>query len=314
VLARDFGRDKITLVASDGIPMLGAWLEQLIAESTGKQGKGLIPIFAEPPGPVDAYGKDRVFVHLHLAGNDGADDFFASLQSHGHPVIRMSIDDTYQLAQMFYIWEMAIAAAGAVIGINAFNQPDVEAQKVRTRAMTDQYERSGKLPAAASVAAYDGIALYADSRNSKVVAGAKTLEDALRKHLGQLGQKDYLALLAYIENSQPHAAALNALRAKARDSRRVATVMGFGPRYLHSTGQAYKGGPNEGVFITITGEHKENITLANRRLDFATVQLAQAIGDFEVLNERGRRAIRIHLADIEKGLATLGKAIEQALT
>ena len=169
------------------------------------------------------------------------------------------------------------------------------------------------LPPQSPVVSYDGIAIYADASNAKTIFGAKSLSDALRAHLGQFGARDYFAILAYIEQTEAHEAALNAIRAKMRDARHVATVDGFGPRYLHSTGQAYKGGPNEGVFITITGEHREKIALPDGHLDFGTVQLAQAIGDFEVLNERGRRAIRIHFQDVEKGLSALGEAVGQAL-
>jgi len=313
VLAKQCGRDKVTLVASDDIGTLGAWLEQLIAESTGKEGKGLIPIQAEPLGHADTYGKDRVFVHLHLSGCKEPSSLLDQLEERGHPVIQLSIDDIYQFAQMFFIWEMAIAAAGAVIGINPFDQPDVEAQKQKTRAMMKEYAEKGALPKQSPIASYDGIALFADERNARTLSGAKSLAECLRAHLSQLGSKDYFALLAYIEQSEAHEAALNAIRAKVRNTRHAATVLGFGPRYLHSTGQAYKGGPNEGVFITITGEHRQNVALESQGLNFGTVQLAQAIGDFEVLNERGRRAIRIHLDNIERGLVALSTAIEQAL-
>lgn len=312
-LAKECGRDKVTLVASDDIGTLGAWLEQLIAESTGKQGKGLIPVYGEPLGSADAYGKDRIFVHLHMSGCSEPSELLQQLTDRDHPVIRLAIEDTYQFAQMFFLWELAIAAAGAVIGIDPFDQPDVEAQKQKTREMTKAYEEKGSLPRQTPIATYDGIAIYADARNSKTVADAKNLSECLRAHLNQLGARDYFALLAYIEQSQAHETALDGIRARVRDAKRVATVAGFGPRYLHSTGQAYKGGANEGVFITITGEHREAIAVRNGGLDFGTVQLAQAIGDLEVLNERGRRAIRIHLNDIESGLATLAAAIAQAL-
>jgi transaldolase/glucose-6-phosphate isomerase len=248
-----------------------------------------------------------------VAGSDAATPLMDELNGRGHPVIHLTMDDTYQLAQMFYVWEIAIAAAGAVIAINPFDQPDVEAQKKKTRAMTADYEQTGNLPMQDAVAVYDGVSLYADSRNRKAIESAMSLPQALRAHLDQLHDSDYLGLLAYIEQTSAHEAALNAMRAKIRDAKCAATVLGFGPRYLHSTGQAYKGGPNQGVFITITGEHRERVTLQNRRIDFGTVQLAQALGDIEVLNERGQRAIRIHFKDIEKGLDTLGAALNEAL-
>ncbi len=312
VLANQFGRDKVTFVASENVGELGAWLEQLIAESTGKDGKGLIPIHGEPLGSADAYGKDRVFVHLHLAGNDEPSDLLRELAERGHPVIRLSIEDTYQFAQMFFLWEIAIATAGAVIGINPFDQPDVEAQKRKTLQMTKEYEQGAALPGQVPVASFDGIAIFADARNARTITEANSLSECLRAHLSQLRAKDYFALLAYIEQSQTHEAALDSMRAKVRDAKHTATVRGFGPRYLHSTGQVHKGGPDEGVFITITGEHMDNIALQKSRLDFGTVQLAQALGDCEVLGERGRRAIRIHLSDIENGLAAVDAAIAEA--
>ena len=313
VLARKFGRNKITLFASDRIATLGAWLEQLIAESTGKHGKGLIPVHMEPPGPAESYGNDRVFVHLGLEGDGSAPKLLDELEQRGHPVIRFSIANAYQIAQFFFLWEMAIAAAGSVIGINPFDQPDVEAQKQKTREMTKAYEQSGALPKLSAAAKFDGIAVYADGSNAKAASGSRTLAESLRAHLSLLGASDYFGVLAYIEQTAGHEKSIDAIRARVRDAKHTATVSGFGPRYLHSTGQAYKGGPNQGVFLTITGERREKVPLANRRLDFATVQLMQALGDFEVLNERGRRAIRLHFNDIESGLKVLGVAIDEAL-
>jgi transaldolase/glucose-6-phosphate isomerase len=312
-LAKHCGRDKITLVASEAVATLGTWLEQLIAESTGKDGKGLIPIQAEPLGDAASYGSDRVFIYLNLAGCGDPPVLLDELASRGHPVIRLSMEDTYQFAQMFFLWEIAIAAAGAVIGINPFDQPDVEAQKIKTREMTKAYEQTGALPKQSPVAEFDGVAIYADAHNAKAVAGAKALSECLRALLDQLGPRDYFALLAYIEQKDAHESVLNSIRAKVRDAKHTATVLGFGPRYLHSTGQAYKGGPNEGVFVTVTGERPEKVPIENQRIDFATVQLAQAIGDCEVLNERSRRGIRIHLSDIESGLDILSTAIAQVL-
>jgi transaldolase/glucose-6-phosphate isomerase len=254
-----------------------------------------------------------VFVHLQMAGKQESSELLDELVIRGHPVVRMTIENTYQLAQIFFIWEMAIAAAGAAIGINPFDQPDVEAQKMKTRAMTAAYEQNGALPEQSPVAVYGQIAVYADGRNMTIVGGAKSLEQCLRAHLNQLGPGDYFALLAYMEPTEAHEDVLNRIRATVRDAKSTATVSGFGPRYLHSTGQAYKGGPNEGVFITITGEHGGKIAIENSRTDFATIQLAQAIGDCEALNERGRRVIRVHLNDVGSGLRTLGVAIEEAL-
>jgi transaldolase/glucose-6-phosphate isomerase len=313
VLARDFGRNKVTIAASPGIASLGTWLEQLIAESTGKQGKGLIPIDKEPLGDPGDYGRDRVFVRLGLAGEDGGEAALRALEKAGHPVLRLTIGDRYQIAQMFFVWEMAIAVAGAVIGINPFDQPDVEASKQRTRELTDQLERDTSPPKQRPDFVHDGVAVFADSGIKKDCAEARSLADCVRAHLARLKDEDYFALLAYVQPTQAHASFLETIRIGVRDSKRVATCLEFGPRYLHSTGQAYKGGPNSGVFITLTCDHAEDVPVANRKLSFAAVELAQAVGDFEVLNDRHRRAVRVHVHDLGHGLSVLKDAVEQAL-
>jgi transaldolase/glucose-6-phosphate isomerase len=313
VLARDFARDKVTLIASPPIASLGTWLEQLIAESTGKQGKGLIPIDKEPLGSPDSYGPDRVFVHLELSGKDDFDGRLRALGDRGHPVIRLAIADAYQIAQMFFLWEIAIAVAGAVIGINPFDQPDVEASKQRTRALTEQIEREGAAQRQRPDYVHDGVAVYGDTAFRSELANARSLADCLRIHLARIKEKDYFALLAYLEHTPSHGQALQDLRLKVRDSKRAATCLEFGPRYLHSTGQAYKGGPNSGVFLTLTCDHADDVPLENRKLSFGTVELAQAQGDFEVLNDRKRRAIRVHLQDLPNGIDLLSDALTRAL-
>jgi transaldolase/glucose-6-phosphate isomerase len=313
VLATKCGRDKITIIASPALASLGAWLEQLIAESTGKQGKGLVPVDGELLGSPEVYGNDRVFVHVRSSGSDDLSAKLKALEEKGNPVVRITIGDSYQLGQIFYLWEMAIAAAGAVIGINPFDQPDVEASKNKTRELTDQYEKSGALPEDAPMFRQSGIAVYGDARDREQLLKARNLGDVLRFHLGRFGAGDYFALLAYIENSDAHHAELNAMRMKIRNARHVATCLGFGPRYLHSTGQAYKGGPNSGVFLTITTDHAMDLAIPNRKASFGTVEVSQAIGDFAVLAERGRRALRIHFNELDKGLAALNEAIDFAL-
>lgn len=313
VLARDFRRDKITIVASPEIAGLGAWLEQLIAESTGKQGKGLIPVDKEPLAAPENYGDDRVFVHLRFGDNDEQGEALSALERRGHPVIRLGIGDKYQIAQMFFVWEMAIGVAGAVIGINPFDQPDVEAAKQKTRALTDSIERGGAPPRQRPDFVHDGVSVFADSQTRKACAEARSLADCLRLHLNRIAPNDYFALLAYMQRNREHENALERLRLRVRDRKRVATCLGFGPRYLHSTGQAYKGGPNSGVFLTLTCDHREDVPIENRTLSFGAVELAQAQGDFEVLTERGRRAMRVHLHDLSRGLDTLANAFEQAL-
>ena len=313
VLARDFGRDKVTLIASPSIASLGTWLEQLIAESTGKQGKGLVPIDKEVIGPPDSYGPDRVFVHLEHSGKDNFDAPLRALEAGGHPVIRLAIADVYQIAQMFFVWEIAIATAGAVIGINPFDQPDVEASKQRTRALTEQIERQGAAPRQRPDFVHDGVAVYGDAASKNELARARSLADCMRIHLGRLREKDYFALLAYVQHTSAHEATLQELRFRIRDRKRVASCLEFGPRYLHSTGQAYKGGPNSGVFLTLTCDHADDVPLENRKLSFGVVELAQAQGDFEVLNERKRRSFRVHLHDMSRGLGQLSDAVARAL-
>jgi transaldolase/glucose-6-phosphate isomerase len=314
VLARDYRRDKITIVSSPEIANLGSWLEQLIAESTGKQGKGLIPIDGETLGDPQTYGNDRVFVHLRFGEKDDSTPALSVLEKHGHPVIRLAIGNTYQIAQMFFVWEMAIAVAGAVIGINPFDQPDVEAAKQKTRALTERIERGDAPPRQRPDFVHDGVAVFADGAIKKGCSEARSLADCLRLHLNRLTENDYFALLAYMQRNGQHEDVLERLRLRVRDKKRVATCLGFGPRYLHSTGQAYKGGPNSGVFLTLTCDHAEDVQLENRKLSFGAVELAQAQGDFEVMNERGRRAMRVHLHDLSSGLGALTRAVEQALT
>jgi transaldolase / glucose-6-phosphate isomerase len=313
------GRDKVTIVASPGIGEFGAWLEQLIAESTGKHGKGLIPVDAEPLGSPELYGDDRLFAYLRLdAGADAAQDRAVdALQRAGQPVVRIALRDPRQLGQEFFRWEIATAVAGAIIGINPFDQPDVEASKVKTRELTDAYEKSGKLPPERPIFVADGVELFADERNAGELAergAGASLESYLKAHLGRLEAGDYCALLAYVERNAAHAETLQAMRVAIRRAKRVATCLGFGPRFLHSTGQAYKGGPNSGVFLQITCKDANDLAVPGRKYSFGIVKAAQARGDFDVLAERGRRALRVHLgADVEAGLATLRSAVERSL-
>ncbi|GAA6614632.1 bifunctional transaldolase/phosoglucose isomerase [Scytonema sp. NUACC26] len=320
VLAKQ-GRDKVTLIASPGIASLGTWLEQLLAESTGKDGKGLIPVAREPLGTPDVYGKaDRLFAYIRLdsAADPAQDAAVTALEQAGQPVVRIAISDPYQLGQEFFRWEIATAVAGSIIGINAFNQPDVEASKIVTRQLTDEYEKSGKLPPESPIFTVDGIQLFTDPKNAaaltKAVGTEQLLADYLRAHLNRLQAGDYFALLAYIERNELHQEQLQAIREKIRDAKQVATCLGFGPRFLHSTGQAYKGGPNSGVFLQITCDDATDIPVPQQKYTFGVVKAAQARGDFQVLAERDRRALRIHLGkDLRAGLATLKTAIEQIL-
>ncbi len=303
------GRDKVTIVASPGIHDLGAWLEQLLAESTGKDGKGLIPVDREALGAPAVYGKDRVFVYLRLdsAPDAAQDEAVEKLSEAGQPVVRITLHSAYDLGQEFFRWEVATAVAGSILGINAFNQPDVEASKIATRRLTTEFEEKGSLPAEAPALVEDGVSLFGATK-------AATLEAALREHLNTLKAGDYFALLGYIQMNEENEAALQAIRTSVRDTRRVATCLGFGPRFLHSTGQAYKGGPNTGVFLQITADDPADLAVPGQKYTFGVVKAAQARGDLQVLTERGRRALRIHLGgDVRTGLAKLASAMGRAL-
>jgi transaldolase/glucose-6-phosphate isomerase len=315
------GRDKVTIAASPGIEDLGAWLEQLLAESTGKAGRGLVPVVGEPLGPPAVYGDDRVFVELRLstAPDPAAGGAMAALAQAGQPVLRLVVPGPYGLGGEFFRWEMATAIAGAVLGIHPFDQPDVEASKVATRRLTAEYESAGALPPEAPIARGEGLELYADPRNAAALTarlGPEGITPAslLRAHLARLGRGDYFALLAYLPMEEVTEAELGRLRVAVRNARGVATCLGFGPRYLHSTGQVYKGGPPSGVFLQVTATDRTDLPIPGQRLTFGVVEAAQARGDFRVLAERGRRALRVHLpGDLEAGLKALRLAMADAL-
>jgi transaldolase/glucose-6-phosphate isomerase len=320
VAASQFGRDKVTIIASPGIVSLGAWLEQLLAESTGKDGKGLIPVDREALGKPSEYGADRIFVYLKLraAPDPLQDKSVDALEQGGHPMVRITLDDTYDLGEEFFRWEIATAVAGSILGIHAFDQPDVEASKNATRKLTTEYEKSGALPAESPIFTGDGIKLFTDEKNAAVLAKTTndrpTLTGYLKGHLNRIGAGDYFAILAYLEMNTTHEQTLQAMRHAVRDAKRVATCLEFGPRFLHSTGQAYKGGPNTGVFLQITCDDALDLPIPGKKYSFGVVKAAQARGDFQVLVDRDRRALRVHLgADIAAGLRTLEAAMLTAL-
>ncbi len=318
--AAKLGHDKITLIASPGIADLGAWLEQLIAESTGKLGKGIIPVDREALGAPEAYGNDRIFAYLRLeAAPDTAQDAkVAAIEKAGHPVVRIAVSDIYRLGQEFFRWEIATAVAGSILGINAFNQPDVEASKIVTKQLTSAYESSGSLPPEKPIVEEAGFKLFTDDKNARDLSHAAgsdhSLKNYLRAHLARLAAGDYFALLGYVEMNAEHESLLQGLRMTVRDRKRVATCLGFGPRFLHSTGQAYKGGPNSGVFLQITCDDAQDLLVPGQNYTFGVVKAAQARGDFQVLADRKRRALRVHLGgDVKAGLTKLAELIKQVL-
>jgi transaldolase/glucose-6-phosphate isomerase len=318
--AAKLGRDKITLITSPEIADLGAWLEQLIAESTGKVGKGIIPVDREEIGAPDLYGNDRIFAYVRLeTAPDAAQDAkVAALENAGNPVVRIAVADIYNLGQEFFRWEIATAVAGSILGINAFNQPDVEASKIVTKQLTSAYESTGSLPAEKPIVEEAGVKLFTDDKNAAALAQAigsdRSLKNYLRAHLARLVAGDYFAVLGYVEMNADHESLLQELRMAVRDGKRVATCLGFGPRFLHSTGQAYKGGPNSGVFLQVTCDDAQDLPVPGQKYTFGVVKAAQARGDFQVLADRNRRALRVHLgSDVKAGLGKLAELVKQVL-
>jgi glucose-6-phosphate isomerase len=317
--AANAGRDKLTIFTSPEIYDLGAWMEQLVAESTGKQGKGITPVDREAIAAPEFYGSDRIFAYIRYAGTDNStlDAKVAGLSAAGHPVVYIEIADLYEIFAQFFTWEVATAVAGSVMGINPFDQPDVESAKIETRALTASYEQTGKLPLREPVLVDNGIKLYATDAYAatlKSAAPSNNLAGYLRVHLNQIRPGDYFAALAFLPMFPEYEAAIQSLRHKVRDVKHVATCLGFGPRFLHSTGQDYKGGPNSGVFLQITAGHAVDLPIPGQKLTFGVVIDAQAAGDLAVLQSRGRRALRVHLGeDIAAGLKALAAAVDQAL-
>jgi transaldolase/glucose-6-phosphate isomerase len=314
--AQRAGHDKVTIAASAGIADLGAWLEQLLAESTGKQGRGLVPIDGETLAEPALYGSDRLFVYLRAddAPDATQDAAITALEKAGHPVVRVAISGHQEIGQQFFLWEFATAVAGSIIGIDAFDQPDVEASKIKTKELTDAIGESGTLPEETPFATFDGVQLFADPENAEALVG-HSLVAVLKAHFARVAPGDYVALLAYVERNDANRERLQSLRILVRDHTHAAVAAEFGPRFLHSTGQAYKGGPNSGVFLQITASDAKDLHVPGEAYSFSVVKAAQARGDFEVLAERGRRALRVHLGpDVPAGLAKLHEAIAAALS
>jgi len=314
------GRDKVTILSSNKIADFGAWAEQLIAESTGKDGKGLIPIDNEPLGDVAVYGSDRFFIDIRTEGETDAkhEEKLAAIEKAGHPVVRIVMKSIEHIGQEFFRFELATAVAGSVLGINPFNQPDVEDAKIKTRELTATFEKTGRLPPENPVMSSAQADLYTDDKNAAALrkSGADgDLGSWLKAHLNRSYAGDYVALLAYVERNSTHIEELQHMRLAVRDSRHLATCAEFGPRFLHSTGQAYKGGPDNGVFLQITSDDADDLPIPGQKASFGVIKAAQARGDFDVLTERGRRALRVHLkGDLEEGLKMLDVSIRNALS
>ncbi|HET9029582.1 MAG TPA: bifunctional transaldolase/phosoglucose isomerase [Candidatus Aquilonibacter sp.] len=310
------GRDKLTIVTHPDVAAFGAWAEQLIAESTGKLGKGIVPIEGEELGHPDDYGRDRVFVYVGSNLPDphpGTDEALADLQAAGHPVIRLAMNDEYDLGEQFYTWEIATAAAGSVLGINAFDQPNVQESKDNTKALLEVYQKNGAIPEPAANVSEDRFDLTYLS-GSKHADNARTVSAALSAIFGQIVPGDYVAICAYISRDHEHVHLLDELRLKIRDAEDVAVTVGFGPRFLHSTGQLHKGGPNSAVMLQITGDETSDPAIPGMNVGFRTLLAAQALGDLQSLDKRDRRGARIHLkGDTQTALRALIGAVDDAL-
>lgn len=312
------GRDKLTLVTSPGVASLGAWIEQLVAESTGKRGTGIVPVEGEVLGSPSAYGDDRVFVSMALRSDVEASTEVAldELSRLGHPVVRIGIQGVEDIGQEFFRWEIATAIAGAVLGIDPFDQPDVESAKVAARELTSAYEADGSLPSDAAFLEESGIRLFASRDHSERLladSGRRGLAGVLRSHIGAAVAGDYFALLAFVNRNSETQASLERMRGTVRSLTEAATCVGFGPRFLHSTGQLHKGGADNGVFLQIGCDDPADVAVPGRNLTFGVVKAAQALGDFNVLTRLGRRALRVHLGEgLGQGLDKLEAALAKA--
>lgn len=312
------GKDKVTLIVTPAIHALGAWLEQLLAESTGKNGKGLIPIDQEPLGAPTDYSNDRVFVYVRLAEapDDYQDRAVHLFEQSGFVVVKLNLSDKMHLGAELFRWEIATDVVGSILDIDPFNQPDVEESKILTLQLTEQYEKTGQWSESTPFYSEDGISLFTDEKNreeiKKLLIGKPDLVAYFQAHLDRVKPGDYVNLSAFIEMSDEHLALLQESRVLIRNEKKVATCLGFGPRFLHSTGQAYKGGPNTGVFLQITADYQNDIPIPGHRYTFGLVIKAQAEADFSVLAKRSRRILRIHLGqDVLKGLKQLREIIQK---
>lgn len=318
--AAESGRDKLTLVTSPKLQSLGAWVEQLVAESSGKNGTGIVPIDGEQPGPPSAYGQDRFFVYTRLASAADAsqDAAVATLEKAGQPVLRLDVQDAHDLGQEFFRWEMATAVACSILGVNAFDQPDVEASKAETRQLLATFEANGVLPSETPLHSEAGISLFADQDNVSALRATRqprSLRGYLAAHLQRVTLGNYLAINAYLDMNEGNSIALQSLRHVLRDTLQVATTVGYGPRFLHSTGQLHKGGRNSGVFLQLTCDDQPDVAIPEQTATFGVLKCFQAQGDLQVLQARSRRVLRVHLGgQVDTGLHKLEAAVRDALS
>ncbi|MCS7220110.1 MAG: bifunctional transaldolase/phosoglucose isomerase [Anaerolineae bacterium] len=302
------GRDKVTILAPPLLESFGLWAEQLIAESTGKEGKGIVPIAQEPVGSPEVYGQDRLFVYLTLDGEDRLDAAVAALEAAGYPVVWLRMPDISWIGAEFYRWEMATALAGAILGINPFDEPNVQESKDNTRRALNLYVAEGRLSQEMPAWEADGVAFFGER------GSARSWEEALRAHLRGVRPGGYIAWMAYLDSTGPYEEALQAIRTRVRNALRVATTVGYGPRFLHSTGQLHKGGPDHGVFVQLTADPMTDLPIPGQPYSFGTLIAAQALGDWQSLRAHGRRVVRLHLGrDVAAGLASIQRALDELI-
>ncbi len=301
------GRNKMTLTTDPEIASLGLWIEQLVAESTGKEDKGILPVAGEALGDPSVYGNDRVFVHIAVGLIDPeAENKLRAIEAAGHPVVRRVLNDTLDLGEEFYLWEMATAIAGKILSINPFDQPNVQESKDNTVRLLNEFKQNGKLTEQPVAAEGNGLKVLCSEETIQQLGADLTVESFIGAHLNRAGAGDYIALCDYIQETDEHETLLQSIRTHLRDALHVATTTGYGPRFLHSTGQLHKGGDDSGVFLQITAEDAKDVPLPGEPFGFSVLKQAQALGDFASLASRNRRAIRVHLGtNIAAGLKTL---------
>jgi len=303
----EMGRDKITFLTAGRLDGLADWAEQLLAESTGKQGKGLVPVVREPPGEAEVYGDDRLFVHIHLPGDEQFGGLIGEMTAACHPVIDIELSEVNSIGQEMYRWEMGIAVVGALMGINPFDEPNVQESKDKTREMLGEYVQVGQLPSSAPDVVEKPLKFQG-------TGGAGSGAEALNQLFSQTESGDYVAIMAYLPRTANTEQVLEAILGELRDALKIPATLGYGPRFLHSTGQLHKGGPNTGLFIQLVAEDESAVPIPGKEYDFATLKEAQALGDFAVLQQRGRRVLRIELGhEVDQCLAAVAKVTSEAL-
>jgi transaldolase/glucose-6-phosphate isomerase len=312
------GRNKLTFITPPPLASLGLWIEQLIAESTGKEGKGIVPVAGEPLGSPDVYGDDRIFayIHTHSAKTGDIEEKLLALEAAGHPVLRHTLHDSLDLGEEFFLWEFATAVAGALLGIDVFDQPNVQESKDNTRRLLTEFVQNGSLTQQSLIVADNTLRVFGDTETRDTLRrGGSSLQEIVAAHIARVQPGDYFALTSYIEELNNYEVLLREIRVVVRDEKKVATTCGYGPRFLHSTGQLHKGGPDTGVLIQITSGDINDIDIPGEKFTFGVLKQAQALGDFESLASRHRRAIRIDLgADVEKGLRRLLGLVKAAVS